>query len=141
VLYLDLDNFKAVNDRFGHSTGDELLRTVADTIRTRLRRVDSVARLGGDEFAVLLPETGAEAARGVVEQVRGALGDAMRTHGWPVTVSIGALTCVTAPESADALIRRADDLMYAVKHGDKDGVKYGTYELPRQPPTRAAPRR
>lgn len=130
-----------MNDRFGHATGDELLRTVADTIRTRLRRVDSVARLGGDEFAVLLPETGAEAARGVVEQVRGGLADAMRTHAWPVTVSIGALTCVTAPESADALIRRVDDLMYAVKHGDKDGVMYGTYELPPQPPTRVAPPR
>ena len=62
IAYLDLDNFKQINDRLGHQAGDEVLRAVARTVRNRLRATDVVGRLGGDEFAVCLPETGAEAA-------------------------------------------------------------------------------
>ncbi|MDQ3805871.1 MAG: GGDEF domain-containing protein, partial [Acidobacteriota bacterium] len=66
VAYMDVDNFKLVNDRLGHSAGDRLLKTVADTLKQDVRDIDVVARLGGDEFAVLLPETDAEAARTAV---------------------------------------------------------------------------
>jgi len=140
VLYLDLDNFKAVNDRDGHTAGDQLLRTVAQAMRDCVRRTDLVARLGGDEFAVLLPETNAAAARHAAEHVRSRVLEAVRARDWPVTVSIGALTCVTAPDSADALIRLVDHLMHEVKHSTKDGVAFGLHDTPPPPGTGSAAR-
>ncbi|MCJ7779976.1 MAG: GGDEF domain-containing protein, partial [Acidimicrobiia bacterium] len=79
VAYLDLDDFKAVNDRFGHQGGDSLLQAVASTIAGRVRLSDTVGRLGGDEFALLMPETSADAATVVVEKLREALSGAAST--------------------------------------------------------------
>ena len=70
LAYIDLDNFKTVNDEFGHSTGDELLKTVARTFSDNLRSSDYVARLGGDEFAILMTETSAQAALNVVARIQ-----------------------------------------------------------------------
>jgi len=122
IAYVDLDNFKAVNDRFGHSTGDELLQTVAKMMLAAIRRTDTVVRLGGDEFAILLPETAGAAARRAVDTVRERLLEAMRGRGWPVTFSIGLLTCHSCPATADALIARVDALMYEIKRSTKDGI-------------------
>lgn len=127
VAYIDLDNFKAVNDRLGHSVGDTLLRVVANVMRRALRATDAVARLGGDEFAVMLPETNRDAARVSVEKLRAALLAEMRRHGWPVTFSVGALTFRTPPETSDELIALVDGLMYQVKRGSKDAVAYGVH--------------
>ena len=124
VAYIDLDNFKTVNDGMGHSTGDTLLCTVADVMRRALRATDVVARLGGDEFAVLMPETDGDAARVGIEKLQTMLLSEMQRHGWPVTFSIGALTCRTPPATADQLITLADNLMYDVKHGSKNAVAY-----------------
>jgi diguanylate cyclase (GGDEF)-like protein len=124
VAYLDLDDFKVVNDRFGHGRGDWLLRRVAETIRAQLRRTDLLARLGGDEFALLLPETGYESAKVVIQKVRTALQDEVQTGRFPVTCSIGAVTFVRPPQSVDALIRRADALMYSVKRKGKNWVRH-----------------
>jgi len=112
VAYVDLDNFKAVNDTMGHSVGDALLRTVAQQMRSVLRATDVVARLGGDEFAVLMPETDAAAARSGIDKLQAALLGEMERHGWQVTFSIGVVTCRTPPDSADQLISLADNLMY-----------------------------
>ncbi len=120
LVYMDLDEFKAVNDRFGHQTGDRLLRTVADTLRRHLRATDLVARLGGDEFALLLFETSLSAARDPLDTLHRALRDAMRAHQWPVTFSIGAVSFPTPPDSVDRMIHEADTLMYTVKNGGKD---------------------
>ena len=122
VAYIDLDGFKLVNDRLGHSAGDEVLRTVAMEIRTGVRSTDVVGRLGGDEFAILFPETGGEAASAAIEQVRRRLGRAMEGAPIPVTLSIGVVTCEIPPASADELIRAADRLMYEVKAKGKDEV-------------------
>jgi diguanylate cyclase (GGDEF)-like protein len=124
IAYFDLDNFKAVNDRMGHSMGDALLRTVAGLMSGSLRATDVVARLGGDEFAVLMPETDSDAARIGIEKLRTTLLSEMQRHGWPVTFSIGALTFRSPPDTADELIALADNLMYEVKRGSKDGVAY-----------------
>ncbi len=70
VAYIDLDHFKTVNDRFGHSSGDTLLRTVAGIMRDAVRASDIVARMGGDEFALLFPETDSDAARAGIEKLR-----------------------------------------------------------------------
>lgn len=123
IAYIDLDNFKAVNDRHGHHIGDNLLTIVARTMRRRLRSSDLPARLGGDEFAILLPETGAVAAMGIVSTLHARLNEAMREHRWPVTFSTGIATFLRMPRGIDDLIREADELMYGVKHTRKGEIR------------------
>lgn len=124
VAYMDVDNFKAVNDRFGHEEGDELLRTIATTLRQALRGADVVARLGGDEFSVLLPGTGAEEGRAVIERVVADLKAAAARGEWPVSFSVGVVTCTGDTAPSTDLLQMADRLMYAVKSRGKDGVEY-----------------
>jgi len=128
VAYVDLDNFKAVNDRFGHSVGDKALLATVDRARSLMRSIDVVARLGGDEFAFLLPETDRAAAEGVISKLRAGLHEEMRRNGWAITFSIGVLTCVHPPGSTDDLIKLADDLMYSVKRSGKNAVTYAVCE-------------
>jgi diguanylate cyclase (GGDEF)-like protein len=130
VLFMDLDNFKIVNDRFGHQTGDELLAVVTDIMKRFIRKTDVVARLGGDEFAVLLPETGQKSAAAVTHKVQEELLCAMQDRGWPVTVSIGLVTFLTPPESVDEMLEKADQLMYAAKTSGKNTVKHMTFSGP-----------
>jgi diguanylate cyclase (GGDEF)-like protein len=122
LMYVDLDNFKAVNDSLGHETGDELLIKVAATIHSTVRGTDVVARLGGDEFAVLLPETDQEAGLTVVRKVQEQLLEGMRQENWPVTCSIGLTSFRDAPESVEEMVRRADAVMYSVKLKGKNSV-------------------
>jgi diguanylate cyclase (GGDEF)-like protein len=124
IAYFDLDNFKAVNDSFGHAAGDELLQAVVSIIRAHVRASDVVARLGGDEFALLLPETDEPAARAAITKIQSQILQAMQKKAWPVTVSIGSLTCSDSGEDIEALIRQADDLMYAAKLKGKNAVQY-----------------
>lgn len=122
VLYLDLDNFKAVNDTHGHQTGDAVLRLVADAIRRAVRRADVVGRLGGDEFAVLMPETVGTEADAVAQRLATGLASAFR--GSPtVTASIGIVACGT-PTAADTdeVLGSADRAMYAAKRAGKNRV-------------------
>lgn len=128
LIYLDLDDFKQVNDREGHSAGDELLRVVAATLRATLRGSDTAARLGGDEMALLLPETGEAEARALVDRLRKRLGEAMRQRGWPVTTSAGVVTRLRGGGTVDELIRGADELMYRVKESAKDDVAFARVE-------------
>ncbi len=130
VIYADLDNFKAVNDRWGHSTGDAVLREVVTTGRRELRTLDVMARLGGDEFAILLPETGADAGLEVAGRLQSKWLEAMRRHEWPVTMSLGVLTCLYPPETLDQLLHLADQLMYGVKESGKDGVRQDVLTAP-----------
>lgn len=129
LLYIDADHFKSVNDRFGHNTGDALLRSMAEVMKGEIRATDVVARLGGDEFAILLPETGYEPAQRVIRKVRQRLLDTMAEEGWSVTFSIGAVTFTTPPDSVHEMIKQADDLMYAAKRSGKDMVKHVEFGL------------
>jgi len=122
LVYIDCDNFKAVNDNHGHPTGDRLLRLVGHTLRAESRSTDIVARLGGDEFACLYPETGAQEAATATEKVRQALLARMRDHGWPVTFSFGVVTDRAASGNASGLVKVADDAMYAAKKAGKDRI-------------------
>jgi diguanylate cyclase (GGDEF)-like protein len=128
VLYLDLDNLKELNDAFGHSTGDKVLRATVTTLKRVLRPNDTIGRLGGDEFAVLLPEADARGAEIVATRVQSAL---RRDPGGQhqVTYSIGALTCTVEPKSVDELIAKADNLMYEAKRTGKDRVRLGSNDL------------
>ncbi len=123
LAYLDADGFKAVNDRYGHSTGDRVLRAIAQTISTNVRAVDVAARLGGDEFAVLFPETGPEAGLAALRKLKRALNDAMRAEGVDVTFCIGVVTALRPVESVDGLLQHADALMYEVKRGGKNDIR------------------
>ena len=123
LAYVDLDNFKAVNDRFGHSTGDRLLRLVAEIIAENVRPSDLVARLGGDEFVVLLPETDSDSAAVAFHRIRETLLEALRGQGWQVTVSIG-ITESDGSKTVDDLISAADALMYEAKRTGKDRIAW-----------------
>ncbi|MDA8098579.1 MAG: diguanylate cyclase [Nitrospiraceae bacterium] len=131
LAYIDIDNFKIVNDTLGHSAGDRLLNAVASCMRTHVRSTDLVARLGGDEFSVLMTETDEEQAKTVIGKLHELLRDVVTRNRWPVTFSIGAVTCRHAC-SIDELIARADHLMYAVKTSGKNGAAYRTHEPGRQ---------
>lgn len=124
VVYIDLDNFKTVNDHFGHSTGDALLRSVAHTIRNNIRATDIVGRLGGDEFAILLPETGPEPAEVITRKVQKVNLDVMQKNEWPVTFSIGVVTFLGPPSTVDEMLKISDGVMYAAKKTNKNAIKY-----------------
>lgn len=124
LVYFDLDNFKHINDTLGHAIGDQVLKTVAYTATQQLRASDSVARLGGDEFGILMPETSDIQAIHVMQRLHQALISAMEKHHWPVTCSMGGISCVQETPDVATLIRLADHLMYQVKHEGKNGVRH-----------------
>ena len=128
LAYLDLDNFKEVNDTLGHSAGDDVLRLVAHTMEHVTRATDFVARMGGDEFAILFLETGAEASREATRHLQGLMLNAMREHDWPVTFSIGLVTFNEPPASVNEMIKVADGLMYSVKDTTKNAIKASVVE-------------
>jgi len=127
MVYFDLDNFKAVNDTFGHQKGDELLRAVADIMIENLRKVDIPARLGGDEFAILLTNTEAEGARIIIGKIKQQLDDLMKKNKWPVTASFGAISFETVPNSVNEMITLTDQLMYTVKNSGKNNIAFDVY--------------
>lgn len=120
VAYIDLDNFKDVNDQFGHQTGDELLISVVATIRANIRSSDILSRFGGDEFVIMLPDTHGDAAQRFLNKIHAHLDHAMVSREWPVTFSIGAATYIHVPTTVDEVIRYADELMYIAKRGGKN---------------------
>jgi diguanylate cyclase (GGDEF)-like protein len=124
VAYIDLDNFKQVNDRYGHSTGNRLLQTVAALLKQNIRDVDTAARLGGDEFALLLPQADQEAGKSVLLKLQALLNEAMREHAWPVTFSIGVVTFHQTPDSIRAMVNEVDQRMYTVKEKGKNGALF-----------------
>jgi diguanylate cyclase (GGDEF)-like protein len=121
LIYLDLDDFKKVNDAHGHATGDAVLRLVADAMRSAVRGADLVGRLGGDEFGVLMPETDGAVAHAAATR----LGTGIRTvfRGTPsVTASIGVVAVAGTEAGSDELLRKADHAMYEAKRAGKDRV-------------------
>jgi diguanylate cyclase (GGDEF)-like protein len=120
LVFIDLDRFKALNDRFGHAAGDEALREVGTSLKRAIRANDAVGRLGGDEFAVLLPETDQGQARQALERVQDALSLTLsRLRCFPevrVTASLGAVVYDGHDDVSSAgLLRQADALMYEAK--------------------------
>jgi diguanylate cyclase (GGDEF)-like protein len=127
LAYIDVDNFKAVNDRFGHSAGDALLTMIAANIKANIRTVDFLARLGGDEFAILFPETDAQAAKIVIDRIRDNIDKTAHGKDWPITISVGVVTCPKVPVSIDKLVMLADEAMYMAKMAGKNSVTYREY--------------
>src|SRR4051794_7378634 len=124
VILLDADRFKSLNDRHGHGAGDEVLRGLADRLRSRVREEDVVARFGGEEFLVILPDTGAEGAATAAEDLREAVAARAFPVGrfaLPITVSAGWATW--NGESLERLVARADRGLYAAKEAGRDCVR------------------
>ncbi len=124
LVYMDLDDFKAVNDERGHAEGDLVLQTLAEAMRDGLRKTDVAARLGGDEFALVLTDGDRAATDEAVRRLRERFGEVTAEHDWPVGLSVGAL--VLDPVERDVrlveLMREADALMYEAKGQGKDTV-------------------
>ncbi len=120
VLFIDLDDFKTVNDTLGHGAGDELLLEVAKRLEAACRADDTVARLGGDEFAILLPDVTAESAALIAGKILTSLDTPAQIAGRAIEVraSIGVAGC-TPDSDAEALMRNADTAMYQAKAGGK----------------------
>jgi len=128
MAFFDVDDFQAVNDRFGRNTGDEVLHSVGTAVRRQIRNVDIFARQGDDEFVLLMPETGEVEAQAVISRIRQRLLNEMQTGGWPVTFSIGVVTFVKIPRTVEDMVKMATDVMLPVKMGGKNGVSYTIYE-------------
>ena len=130
LLALDLDHFKAVNDRFGHDVGDLVLRTVVTTIQSRIRRLDLLFRTGGEEFLVLLPHTPLSQAAVVAESLRAAIAAAASRSDHRVTVSIGVAE-VDVAEDREQWMRRGDRALYQAKESGRDRVSLAANDHPR----------
>ncbi len=128
LVYIDLDDFKQVNDARGHRAGDTLLRSLAQMMTNTVRSTDFVARLGGDEFAILLPDTNAEVAKTVLAKIQERLLQQLRDQNYLVTFSIGAVTFAQMQPDPAGMIYRADEAMYAVKQRGKNGIEYWVRE-------------
>jgi len=124
LAYIDLDGFKGINDSLGHSTGDQVLLAVADTIKHRLRASDICGRLGGDEFAILLPETDFSGAQTFFNSLHENLNELAERQNWPVGFSIGVAVFQSPACSLDQAIHLADELMYDIKYSGKNKVRY-----------------
>lgn len=127
LAYLDLDNFKQINDRFGHQTGDKLLKLVAQTMQKQIRQIDTAARLGGDEFALLLPETNYQNGKLVLHRLQENILSTITAYSPPVSLSIGAITFIDLPDSVDQTLDGVDSLMYQVKNSGKNGIEHQAF--------------
>jgi len=121
VLFLDLDNFKSVNDRYGHAVGDAVLRTIADRLREAVRPSDTVARMGGDEFVILVEQATDAGLTVLVDRLRSTVRVPLAVHG--TTLEVGVSVGVARAEGGDAdaqgLLSRADFAMYQAKRSER----------------------
>ena len=127
ILLFDIDHFKVVNDSYGHTVGDEVLKEVANRAGRNLRTFDLVARLGGEEFIVILPDTDADDAVAVAERLRQCIADtpfkvSADVGEVPVTVSVGFAVGGRLGDTAEGLIRRADEALYKAKRAGRNCV-------------------
>jgi len=128
LAYVDLDDFKALNDTRGHTAGDQALRTIGNVLRSSVRQVDTAARLGGDEFALILPYTDGLGAQMVFEALATELRQALEASGFAVTCSIGVVTFDDCGLTSEQAVEAADRLMYSVKRQGKGAVAFSTFK-------------
>ncbi len=124
LLYIDLDDFKRVNDTMGHMEGDRVLKSMADALMESCRSVDLVARLGGDEFAVFLPDTAEDEAKVAATRLINFLSEKAKGGALKVTASAGLATYAQPPLSIDQALKDADEAMYSQKASGKNGIGF-----------------
>lgn len=123
IAYIDVDNFKSINDTYGHAAGDAFLRGLGRQIVTRLRATDYLARMGGDEFAIALPETDQVSARIVLEEIHSDLKRFSAGKISNATISVGAVT-FRSDLDPEAMVAVADRAMYGIKQRGKNNIEY-----------------
>jgi GGDEF domain-containing protein len=111
LLFMDVDEFKTMNDMFGHQGGDEALKVLADILRDCCRKVDIPVRLGGDEFVLLLPDTDEQSCDVVIQRI------------WPISISIGRTTNIGKTLEAESVIHLADENMYLAKRTKQQAMQ------------------
>jgi diguanylate cyclase (GGDEF)-like protein len=122
LLMLDIDNFKLVNDTFGHNAGDDAIRRLSKALQEGTRGIDLASRIGGEEFAILLVETDQEAAMEVAERLRLAIRDTNIPLAGRITASFGVAECPSSAQTATALLAAADRALYEAKRAGRDKV-------------------
>ncbi|MEJ2553397.1 MAG: GGDEF domain-containing protein [Gammaproteobacteria bacterium] len=140
LAFLDLDDFKQVNDTYGHTEGDRVLRVTGDILKKSTRVADTVARLGGDEFVLLLPDTNPKGAEEAIFKIRQELRRSLATVAKStVNFSVGAITFLDAPRTTAEALTAADALMYAAKHRGKNAALFRVVK--KRPKPSGTPRR
>ena len=124
LAFIDLDNFKQINDTRGHAFGDKLLLQVSETITESIRKTDLAGRIGGDEFTICFPETSDTQVRSAIHNLVQKLDMMTSQSGLQITASIGVVTCTNVCETYDALLGKADKLMYIAKQKGKNAVEF-----------------
>jgi diguanylate cyclase (GGDEF)-like protein len=115
LILADIDEFKQVNDRFGHPAGDAVLTAIGQVLRDSARELDIVARIGGDEFAAILPATTAASAQALAARMRGEVAKLPSASGEPLIMSFGIVECPSHGSTRETLVQRADAALYAAK--------------------------
>jgi diguanylate cyclase (GGDEF)-like protein len=128
LAYIDCDNFKTINDTFGHETGDNVLRLVGETMNLSTRSTDLACRLGGDEFAILLTDASENDSEDVLKKLLERLLTAMKVNNWPVTFSIGGVFFPKPPDTVESMIKAGDELMYEIKKSEKNRIEFRTLQ-------------
>ena len=121
-MLIDIDDFKRVNDTYGHQDGDDVLKKVVKIMKKILRKSDLVARYGGEEFAVIMPETSTQKAFSVAERIRKNVANNLKCKELTITISIGIGTLSDKINSVYDLIKIADEALYQAKHNNKNKV-------------------
>jgi len=122
LLMIDIDNFKKLNDSFGHDAGDDAIRRISRVLREGTRGIDLAARIGGEEFAVLLVETNQQAGMEVAERLRLAIRTLNLPSGEQVTASFGVAECPTDAQTAAGIVKASDVALYEAKRQGRDRV-------------------
>jgi diguanylate cyclase (GGDEF)-like protein len=115
LLFIDIDQFKLLNDNHGHHVGDMALKLLADILRENSRRVDTVTRFGGDEFVLLVPETDERSCAALIDRIKLSAEKEFQKEGWPISLSIGHVTESGRRRSVDEILHEADMKMYSDK--------------------------
>lgn len=123
LVMLDIDRFKSINDRFGHNAGDLVIKSVAEVIKNRIRKIDCLARWGGEEFVILLPDTPVDKAAVLAEELRESISKMDVPGVDRVTASFG-VTGYCSEDTSDTLVQRADNMMYEAKAAGRNCVRY-----------------
>jgi diguanylate cyclase (GGDEF)-like protein len=127
LAYIDVHDFKVINDTYGHGEGDCVLRTIGRTLIEGTRRTDGIARLGGDEFALILPATDLNGAEYIISKLRKLLSESLVRGAPPVTCSFGVVEFREQPHGAEEAIAVADRLMYDAKTQGKNATVFRVY--------------
>jgi len=126
VIMIDIDHFKHINDNYGHSAGDHVLRVIANLLQKNIREIDILARIGGEEFALILPETNMDNAHQLAERIRQSISDEeiiYKDNVLKITSSLGISSCTVSNQSLEDMLIKADDALYIAKKKGRNQVK------------------